>query len=161
MLRNLVLGLLTFIFLITTTEKVFADEKIGVVDSLKVLSKSQFYSSYKKAETEVITLEKKMLEELKKKEQALLTASKTKNQKELEALKNKYKEELMVLQRKHDDLVKRKQQELEKAQERLKVSISGIIQRIAKQKGLTLVISKQTIFYGGIDITEEVLRQMK
>ena len=39
--------------------------------------------------------------------------------------------------------------------------INGIIEKVAKTKGVTVVLNKMLIYFGGVDITEDVVKGLK
>jgi outer membrane protein len=80
--------------------------------------------------------------------------SKTKN-KELTA---EEKEQINSLVSKYEKEIQDKDAELTN---KLFESIKGAIEKVAKKKGLTVVLDKQSVFYGGVDITDEVIEELK
>lgn len=60
-----------------------------------------------------------------------------------------------------------RQARIESGEEEIRVmnpimeAINGAIDKIAKQKGVTVVVTKQMIYYGGVDLTEDVIKSVK
>ncbi|MBW3625466.1 MAG: OmpH family outer membrane protein [Armatimonadetes bacterium] len=75
-----------------------------------------------------------------------LTRLSAKTDEELDALGEKLEEQLQV---KGDEISKR-----------LTDSVSVAIEAVAKDKGYLAIVDKKAMLYGGIDVTEEVLRQL-
>lgn len=55
----------------------------------------------------------------------------------------------------------------ESGQEEMKVmnpiteQINGVIEKVAKSKGVTIVLNKVLIYFGGVDITDDVIKGVK
>lgn len=115
-----------------------AADKVGYIDDVRVLSQSE---KYKKAQ-----------ESLQK-----LGVTKTN---EAKAAFDKEKDE-----KKKAQIVQNVQLELRGAENKMITpiysEINGIIAKVAKAKGVTVVLNNKFVFFGGVDITEDVIKEMK
>lgn len=115
-----------------------AADKVGYINDERVLSQSE---KFKKAQ-----------ESLQK-----LGATKTNAAK---AAFDKEKDE-----KKKAQIVQNVQLELREAQNKMITpiysEINAIIAKVAKAKGVTVVINNRFVLYGGIDITEDVIKELK
>lgn len=39
--------------------------------------------------------------------------------------------------------------------------VNGIIEKVAKEKGVTIVVNKLLVYYGGVDLTDAVITELK
>lgn len=115
-----------------------AADKVGYINDVQVLSQSE---KYKKAQ-----------ESLQK-----LGVSKTNAAK---AAFDKEKDE-----KKKAQIVQNVQLELREAENKMITpiysEINAIIAKVAKAKGVTVVLNNRFVLYGGIDITEDVIKELK
>lgn len=115
-----------------------AADKVGYINDVQVLSQSE---KYKKAQ-----------ESLQK-----LSVTKTNAAK---AAFDKEKDE-----KKKAQIVQNVQLELREAENKMITpiysEINGIIAKVAKAKGVTVVLNNRFVLYGGIDITEDVIKEIK
>jgi outer membrane protein len=74
--------------------------------------------------------------------------------KELDALYDKRMEELAALQA---DVLKSRQAKWEELTKLLTESVNDAVKTVAEEKKLTIVVRKDTVLFGGVDITSEVL----
>ena len=91
--------------------------------------------------------------------------------KELQAIGRKKEEEARVAADKEPDdtkkaqLIREKRLELAKEEQRLMEPIIQeaqlAVRTVAKRKGLTVILEKASVYVGGIDITEDVVQQVK
>lgn len=135
-----------------------ADVTIGTVDSNMIVAKSSLYSALRKAQGELATLQQSYQKDFAAKA-AKLQSAKTKD--EYEKLAKQYNTELKVKQEQAMKAMQSKQQSLESMQKSLRAKVEVAIRDIAKQKKLTYVVDKQAMFYGGTDITNDVLARIK
>lgn len=115
-----------------------AEEKIGVLEPQKVLSQHPKMAQVSK-QVQVIVQ--------KKQAEAKSAIEKEKD--------NKKKEEIYKTKRNEAAT------EEQKLMAPLFKDIDLAIRSVAKAKGLTVVISKTRVFVGGVDITEDVIRELK
>lgn len=115
-----------------------AADKVGFVDEVYILSQSD---KFKKAQ-----------EDLDKLSGTKSAAAK--------AAFDKEKDE-----KKKAQIVQQMQLELRDAENKMITpiiaEINGIISKVAKTKGITVVFNRRFVFYGGVDITEDVVREIK
>lgn len=115
-----------------------AEEKIGVVDPQKVLSQHPKMAQVSKQVQAIVQ---------KKQAEAKSAIEKEKD--------NKKKEEIYKAKRNEAAT------EEQKLLAPLFKDIDLAIRSVAKAKGLTLVINKAQVFVGGVDITEDVIQELK
>lgn len=115
-----------------------AADKLGYIDHMYLLSQSD---KFKKAQTS--------LDQLAKTKSA---AAKTAIDKEKD-------------ENKKAQIVQNMQLELKEAENKTIVPVLGeinkVIEKVAKAKGVTVVLSRGLVHYGGIDITEDVVKELK
>lgn len=115
-----------------------AEEKIGVLEPQKVLSQHPKMAQVSKQVQAIVQ---------KKQAEAKSAIEKEKD--------NKKKEEIYKTKRNEAAT------EEQKLMAPLFKDIDLAICSVAKAKGLTVVISKTRVFVGGVDITEDVIRELK
>jgi len=91
--------------------------------------------------------------------------------KELQGISRKKEEEARVAaDREKDDtrkamLIREKRMELAKEEQRIMEPIIQdaqlAVRTVAKNKGLTIILEKASVYVGGIDITEDVIQQLR
>ena len=134
------------------------DITIGTVDTSAIVAKSSLYSSLRRSQKELASLQDSYQKDVMAKQKKLSTA---KSKEEYEKLAKQYSAELKVKQEQGMKVVQGKQRSLDSMQKSLKAKVDVAIRDIAKQKKLTYVVDKQAMFFGGIDITPEVLARVK
>ncbi len=115
-----------------------AEEKIGVVEPQKVLSQHPKMAQVSKQVQAIVQ---------KKQAEAKSAIEKEKD--------NKKKEEIYKAKRNEAAT------EEQKLLAPLFKDIDLAIRSVAKAKGLTMVISRAQVFVGGVDITEDVIQELK
>ncbi|MFN8673360.1 MAG: OmpH family outer membrane protein [Candidatus Sericytochromatia bacterium] len=139
-----------------------AGESIGVLNTQTIIQKSSLYSALRNAEQEVSKLEENLKKELIDRQNKLQQAMQQKKSKEeLEKLYKQFKSELDKKESDARKTLDSKQKNLLKLRDSLKVKVEAAVKDIAKQKGLTYVVDKQAMFFGGLDITSDVLAKIK
>ncbi len=131
---------------------------IGLVDSQMVIYKSNLGSALRRAEDELTNLKQNLEKDYMDKVSRL---QKIKNQQEFEKLFKQYDAEFKQKQINAQKTLQSKQQNLLDMRESLRKKVETAIKDIAKQKKLTFVVDKQAMYYGGIDITNDVLQKIK
>jgi len=135
---------------------------IGVVDTQKIIQQSKLYSELRKAESDLQTLQTNFQKEYSARMQKMEDAYKQKkSQAELSKLQAKYESELREKQQTAQTILAKKQKSLETMRVQLREKVEVAIKNIAQKKKITYVIDKQSMFYGGMDITGDVLSQIK
>ena len=115
-----------------------AEDKVGYVDDMGVL---QQFSKFQHAQ--------KQLDELGKKKSNAAKAAFDKESDE----------------KKKSDIVQNLQLEMREEEAKLMnpvlKEVNDTIAKVAKQKGITIVINKALVYYGGIDLTQDVANALK
>lgn len=115
-----------------------AEDKVGYVDDMGVL---QQFSKFQQAQ--------KQLDELGKKKSNAAKAAFDKESDE----------------KKKSDIVQNLQLEMREEEAKLTnpvlKEVNDTIAKVAKQKGVTIVINKALVYYGGIDLTQDVANALK
>ena len=113
-------------------------DKIGVIDSQMVVTQ---HPKFESAMKELQTISRK------KEEEARAAAEKEKDE------------------NKKAQLVREKRAELAKEEQRIMQPIIEnaqlAVRTVAKKKGLTVVLEKASVYVGGIDITQDVIQELK
>ena len=115
-----------------------AEDKVGYVDDMGVL---QQFSKFQQA--------KKQLDELGKKKSNAAKAAFDKESDE----------------KKKSTIVQNLQLEMREEEAKLMnpvlKEVNETIEKVAKQKGVTVVVNKVLVYYGGIDLTQDVVNALK
>lgn len=115
-----------------------AEDTLGYVDDVKVLKE---YPKFQQAQ--------KQLDELGKKKSN-----------EAKAAFDKETDE-----KKKSEIVQNLQLEMREEEGRLMTpvlkEVNAIIEKVAKQKGVTIVVNKLLVYYGGVDLTDAVITELK
>ena len=115
-----------------------ADDTVGYVDDMGVL---QQFSKFQQAQ--------KQLDELGKKKSNAAKAAFDKESDE----------------KKKSEIVQNLQFEMREEEAKLMnpvlKEVNDTIAKVAKQKGVTLVVNKALVYYGGIDLTQDVVNALK
>lgn len=135
-----------------------ADVSIGLVDSNMIIAKSSLYSALRRAQTDLSGLEQNFQKQYMDK---MAKLQKAKNKEEFDKLQKQYAGELRKMQSSALQTVQTKQKSLESLKESLRKKVEVAIRDIAKQKKLTYVVDKQAMYFGGTDITNDVLSRIK
>ncbi len=142
-----------------------ADVKIGTIDVQRILSQSALLKALKQAEGDVAQAEKRLiearnkkLEELQQLQQKVVKGELT-EEKFLDQ-KRKYEDEIREQAKAEEKKLEGKKDQIRKQKDKLEKDVEETVQKIAKQKGLDMVINKQLVLYGGTDITEDVMKAM-
>lgn len=142
-----------------------ADVKIGTIDVQRILSQSALLKALKQAEGDVAEAEKRLidarnkkLEELQKLQQKVVNGEM--KEEAFLAQKRKYEDEIRDQAKAEEKKLEGKKDQIRQQKEKLEKNVEETVQKIAKQKGLDLVINKQLVLFGGTDITEDVMKAM-
>ncbi|HBN10126.1 MAG TPA: hypothetical protein DD435_16300 [Cyanobacteria bacterium UBA8530] len=123
---------------------------VGTVDTARVFRDAR---SISQAQAEVRKEEEKYQNELAERQKKLEESRKTMKEEELEKLRSKYTTELGQMR-------ERAQKLNAQLSQKVKGMVEVAIRQIAAQKKLDLVIDKQAVFFGGQDITPEVIKKL-
>jgi outer membrane protein len=139
-IRNLAIRLILAVVVVSvfTISPSAAEDKIGYIDSPRVLLAHPRYDELQKQLDAFIT---------KKSDEARVAAEKEKDPD------------------KRGEIIEKARRESGEEQVRIMnpvtVEINKVIEAVAKSKGITVVLNKILIFYGGIDLTEPVISELK
>ncbi|HEY9765726.1 MAG TPA: OmpH family outer membrane protein [Chroococcales cyanobacterium] len=123
---------------------------VGTVDTARVFRDAR---SISQAQAEVRKEEEKYQNELAERQKKLEESRKTMKEEELEKLRSKYTTELGQMR-------DRAQKLNAQLSQKVKGMVEVAIRQISAQKKLDLVIDKQAVFFGGLDITPEVIKKL-
>jgi len=145
--KNFLIGL----FVLLMSFSVSASEIIGKVDMQILFKDLKQIAKFKSNIEEKQADYQKLLE---KKEQEMAQArEKNKSPEQIQALITKAEEELLPKQQ--------EMMELQMAFEKnLKFEIDSMSKKIAEEYGLELVVNKEVIFFGGMDITSILIERI-
>ena len=145
--KNFLIGL----FVLLMSFSVSASEIIGKVDMQILFKDLKQIAKFKSNIEEKQADYQKLLE---KKEQEMAEArEKNKSPEQLQSLMTKAEEELLPKQQ--------EMMELQMAFEKnLKFEIDSMSKKIAEEYGLELVVNKEVIFFGGMDITSILIERI-
>lgn len=133
----LFLAVFVLTFAIGATSALAAD-KVGCIDEVYVLSQS---GKFNKAQ-----------EELQKLNVTKSAAAKTAFDKEND-------------EKKKAQIVQNMQLEMREAENKMITpiisEINGVIAKVAGSKGITIVLNRRFVYYGAVDITEDVVKELK
>lgn len=134
---------------------------IGVVDVQRILQTSPLLKALNSAQSELEAAEKKLQDARDKKREELQEKQKTMDPDEFRKLVRKYEDEILAQAKKEEEKLNRRRDEIRKQKEKLEKDVTTAVEAIAKQKGLGIVINKQLVLFGGVDITAEVISKLK
>ncbi len=135
-----------------------ADVNIGIVDSNAIVAKSSLYSALRKAQTELGNLDQNLQKDYADKMNKL---SKAKTKEEFEKMQKQYGDEFRKKQESAYKTMMSKRKSLDAMKESLRIKVESAIKSIAAKRKLTHVVDKQAMFFGGVDITNDVLARVK
>lgn len=115
-----------------------AEEKIGVIDSQKIVFQHPKFES--------VTQQLKVISQTKENEMKTAVEKEADQNKKMEMYQTKRRELAMEEQRLMEPLFKEAQM---------------AVRTVAKVKGITVVIEKSAVYFGGIDITDDVVQELK
>lgn len=135
-----------------------ADVNIGVVDANVIVAKSSLYSALRKAQAELGSLDQNLQKDYQDK---MTKLSKAKSKEEFEKLQKQYGNEFRQKQEQAYKTLMAKRNSLESMKNSLRVKVESAIKAIAQQKKLSHVVAKEAMYFGGVDITNDVLSRIK
>lgn len=135
-----------------------ADVNIGVVDANVIVAKSSLYSALRKAQAELGSLDQTLQKDYMDKMNKL---SKAKSKEEFEKLQKQYGNEFRQKQEQAYKTLMAKRNSLESMKNTLRVKVESAIKAIAQQKKLSHVVAKEAMYFGGVDITNDVLSRIR
>lgn len=139
-----------------------ADIKVGVIDVQQILQRSSLWKALQSAQEDVQSAEKSLVEmrdgmvkQLQQMQQDVAAGKMTQDQfttkqREFEdQMRNKVKEAQARLEA--------KKKQIGEMKDKLEKNVKDTVEKIAGQKGLDMVISKQLVLFGGTDITNDII----
>lgn len=117
---------------------VFADEKIGVIDSQKIVFQHPSF--------EAVTKQLQQISTTKENEMKLAV--------DKESDQNK---KAQIFNAKRNELAQEEQRLMQPIFQEAQLAV----RTVAKIKGVTVVIEKSAVYFGGIDITDDVIQELK
>lgn len=161
MKTKLILAALLAAVAVSVASPVQAQEvMIGFVDTQAILAKSSLLAELKVAEQDLVGAEKKLYDTRNKKIKELEEAQKKMKPEEFLKLRQQYEREIIEMVKSEEKKLQQRKAEIEKKKKQLESDVQAVVRDIAKQKGLVLVVNKQIVLYGGIDITSEVVAKL-
>ena len=138
-MRKLVVLIISVMSILAFSASSFAaDEKVGFVDDMTVLRQ---FSKFKQAQQQLETLGKKKSD-----------AAKAAFDKETD-------------DKKKANIVQNLQLELRNEESKIMTpvlkEVNDTISKVAKSKGVTIVLNKALVYYGGVDLTQDVVTALK
>ncbi|EFC92021.1 MAG: OmpH family outer membrane protein [Synergistota bacterium] len=138
MVKSVRLVALGVLFALVFSSVAVAAEKIGVIEPQKILFQHPKF------------------EQVTKRVQAVLDSKQNEAKSAIEkASDNKKKAEIYATKKQEAAI------EEQKLMAPLFKEINLAIRTVAKAKGITVVLDKAQVFYGGVDLTEDVIQQLK
>lgn len=123
---------------------------IGFVDMTKIQQESR---TFKQAQSEFTTEQAKYQKALEERQKKLEEARKTQKEEEVAKLQEQYGKELGAMR---DQLQRLESSLYQKIDAQLNTSVKSV----AAKKKLDIVLTKQAVYYGGIDITADVIKNL-
>jgi len=136
--RLVLISLLVLIISFSTASMLMAQEKIGVIEPQKILFQHPKFAATQQRVKSILTA--------KQNEAKTAIEAETDNKKKAEIYSTKKQEAAMEEQKIMAPLFK----EIELA-----------VRKVAKAKNITLVLDKAQVFFGGLDITNDVIQELK
>ncbi|PIQ24209.1 hypothetical protein COW36_10330 [bacterium (Candidatus Blackallbacteria) CG17_big_fil_post_rev_8_21_14_2_50_48_46] len=137
------------------------DARVGVVDTQQILSQSSLLQVLRSAEADLKSAEQKLYESRNQKLKELETARA--NMKEDEFLRKKQELERQLLEqvKSEETRLEKRKAEIQKMKIQLEKDVQDIVKAVAQKRKLEIVINKQLVLFGGVDITNEVVEELK
>lgn len=136
--------------------------KISFVSAVVVIAVLAAGAAFAAADTIGVINVQKVIYEHPKYKEVLEQVQKTSKQKENEAREAVEKESDPA---KKAQVMQTKRMELAREEDRLMGPIiqacEMAVRTVAKNKGVTVVLEKTSVYFGGVDITEDVIKQLK
>lgn len=134
----------------------------GIVDTKKVLETSSLMQAYNVAKQEVDNF-KKASENMRMDKSKQLDAAREKKatEAELKKMLEQFQKDLSEREQQGNDLEDKKKRELDDLSAKFRVKVDDAIKAVAKDKKLDVVVAKEAVLFGGIDITDDVIKKIK
>lgn len=138
--------------IVSTQSALAAAPTVGYVDTATVFNS---YAEAKKAQDQFRKKAEDYQEELAKRQRAIEAARKAgKSDAEIQKMMQDAEKDLMPQKKAVEELDR-------KLSTQIKSKIEAAIAASAKAKGITTVVDKQVILYGGTDLTSDVVKRLK
>lgn len=139
-----------------------AELKIGVIDVQRILSGSALMKALEGAQKEVAETEKSLLDLRQKKLEELQGMQKQvaegkMTQEDFLKKQRQFEDEVMKKVKEEQGKLEGKKEAIRKQKEQLEKDVEEAVKKVAGQKGLEMVINKQLVIFGGMDITKDVM----
>lgn len=140
--------------------------KVGTIDVQKILNGSALMKALEQAQKEVMEAEKRLedsrrgkLEELQRLQQDVIAGK----MKESDFVKKReqFEKEIADMFKTEQTKMNKKKEEIRNIKEKMEKDVEAAVQKVAKEKGLDIVINKQLVLFGGVDITDAVKSNLK
>jgi outer membrane protein len=123
---------------------------VGYVDTARLFREAK---SIKQAQASVQREQQRLQKEFEARQQKLESARKTKKDADIQKLQAQYTKELGAMR----DRMQRLDASLS---QKVKKQVEASIRGIAARRKLDMVLDKQVVYYGGLDITSDVIRSL-
>lgn len=137
-LRRLTMLFVLAVLLFGFSSAAMAEEKIGVIDSQKIV--------FQHPKFEAVTKQLQTISKTKENEMKLAVDKEPDQNKKAEIFNMKRNELAQEEQRLMDPIFREAQL---------------AVRTVAKVKGVTIVIEKASVYFGGLDITDDVIQELK
>jgi outer membrane protein len=137
------------------------DSRIGVVDTQQILTNSDLLIELKKAEQALQTAEKQLYESRNAKLKELEKARTMMKEDEFLKKKQQLETSLMNEVKTAESGLEKKKLAIQKMKVDLEKTVQDIVKAVAQKHKLEIVINKQLVLFGGLDITQEVVDELK
>jgi outer membrane protein len=135
---------------------------VAVVDTKKVLESSSLMQVYNSAKQEVENFKKESENMRTTKSKELETAREKKaTEAELKKMLEQFQKDLSAREQQGLALEDTKRKELDDLSTKFRTKVDDAIKSIAQEKKLDVVVAKEAILFGGIDITDDVIKKVK
>lgn len=135
---------------------------VAIVDTKKVLETSSLMQAYNSAKQEVESFKKQSEEMRLNKSKELETAREKKaTEAELKKMLEQFQKDLNAREQQALALEDKKRKELDDLSAKFRVKVDDAIKSVAQDKKLDVVVTKEAVLFGGIDITDDVIKKIK
>lgn len=135
---------------------------VAIVDTKKILESSQLPQALNSAQKEVenfkVESQKIRLNKSKELEDA---REKKATDADLKKMTEQFQKEIESREQQGLALEDKKRKELEDLSAKLRTKVDEAIKAVAQEKKLDVVVDKQAVLFGGVDITEDVIKKIK
>lgn len=137
------------------------DTHIGVVDTQQILTQSTLLQELRKAEQALQQAEKNLYDSRNQKLKELEKARTIMAEDEFLKKKQELERQLMAEAKDLEKDLEKRKQSIQKMKVELENQVQNIVKAVAQKRKLEIVINKQLVLFGGVDITNEVVEELK